>query len=62
MRAKGDGQTDAIRMAELFGPIELVNADLEGEFGFITGAMTEAEYKERAAKTDEIIHMIRVEG
>ena len=62
VRAKGDGQTDAIRMAELFGPIELVNADLEGEFGFITGAMTEAEYKERAAKTDEIIHMIRVEG
>lgn len=62
VRAKGDGQTDAICMAELFGPIELVNADLEGEFGFITGAMTEAEYKECAAKTDEIIHMIRVEG
>lgn len=62
VRAKGDGQADAIRMAELFGPVELVNADLEGEFGFITGKLTEAEYQERAAKTDAIIHMIRVEG
>lgn len=62
VRAQGDGQTDAIRMAEIFGPIELVNADLEGEFGFITGAMTEAEYEACAVKTDKIIHMIRVEG
>ena len=62
VRAKGDGQADAIRMAELFGPVELVNADLEGEFGFITGKLTEAEYQECAAKTDAIIHMIRVEG
>ena len=62
VRAKGDGQTDAIAMAELFGPIELVNADLEGEYGFVTGKLTEAEYRERAEKTDAILHMIRMEG
>ena len=49
-------------MAELFGPIELVNADLEGEYGFVTGKLTEAEYRERAEKTDAILHMIRMEG
>lgn len=62
VRVKGNKKTDAIKMAEIFGPIEVVTADLAGEFGFITGEYTEAEYKERAAKTDAVIHMIRVEG
>lgn len=62
VRVKGNKKTDAIKMAEIFGPIEVVSADLAGEFGFITGEYTEAEYKERAAKTDAVIHMIRVEG
>lgn len=62
VRVKGNKKTDTIKMAEIFGPIEVVSADLAGEFGFITGEYTEAEYKERAAKTDAVIHMIRVEG
>ncbi|MCI9305575.1 MAG: homoserine dehydrogenase [Lachnospiraceae bacterium] len=62
VRVKGNKKTDAIKMAEIFGPIEVVSADLAGEFGFITGEYTEAEYKERAARTDAVIHMIRVEG
>ncbi len=62
VRVRGNKKTDAIKMAEIFGPIEVVSADLAGEFGFITGEYTEAEYKERAAKTDAVIHMIRVEG
>ncbi len=62
VRVKGNKKTDVIKMAEIFGPIEVVTADLAGEFGFITGEYTEAEYKERAARTDAVIHMIRVEG
>ena len=62
VRVKGNKKTDAIKMAEIFGPIEVVTAELAGEFGFITGEYTEAEYKERAARTDAVIHMIRVEG
>ena len=62
VRVKGNKKTDAIKMAEIFGPIEVVSAELAGEFGFITGEYTEAEYKERAARTDAVIHMIRVEG
>ena len=61
VRVKGDKKKDAIKMAEIFGPIEVVTADLAGEFGFITGEYTEAEYQERAAKTYALIHMIRVE-
>ena len=62
VRVKGDKKTDAIKMAGIFGPIEVVSAELAGEFGFITGEYTEAEYRERAAETDAVIHMIRVEG
>ena len=62
VRVKGSSKTDAIKMAEIFGPIEVVNADLAGEFGFVTGEYTEAEYRERAAKTDAVLNMIRVEG
>lgn len=62
VRVKGNKKTDAIKMAEIFGPIEVVTADIAGEFGFITGEYTEAEYKERATRTDAVIHMIRVEG
>jgi len=62
VRARGEGREDVLRMAELFGPIETVQADLDGEFGFVTGEFTEAEYRERAAKTDAILHRIRMEG
>ena len=40
VRAKGASQTDAIALAEMLGPIELVNADLEGESGSMTGQLT----------------------
>ena len=62
VRVKGESKTDAVKMAEIFGPIEVVTANLAGEFGFVTGEYTEAEYKERAAKTDAVLNMIRVEG
>ena len=49
-------------MKALFGPVDLVDAGVEGEFGFVTGSLSEAEYAERAAKTDAILNRIRVEG
>ena len=62
VRVKGAAADDAQSMGEIFGEIELVDAGIEGEFGFVTGKMTEARYGELAAKTDRVIHMIRVEG
>ncbi len=62
VRVKGEAARDALKMAELFGPIEVVTADLFGEYGFVTGVFTEKEFAERAAKTDAIIHRIRMEG
>ena len=62
VRVKGDAQADAAAMKALFGPVDLVDAGVEGEFGFVTGSLSEAEYAERAAKTDAILNRIRVEG
>ena len=62
VRVKGDAQADAAAMKALFGPVDLVDAGVEGEFGFVTGSISEAEYAERAAKTDAILNRIRVEG
>ena len=62
VRVKGDAQADAAAMKALFGPVDLVDAGVEGEFGFVTGELSEAEYAERAAKTDAILNRIRVEG
>ncbi len=62
VRVKGDSKKDAIKMAEIFGPIEVVKVNLAGEFGFVTGEYTEAEYQERASRTDAVINRIRMEG
>ena len=62
VRVKGDAQADAAAMKALFGPVDLVDAGIAGEFGFVTGDLSEAEYAERAAKTDAILNRIRVEG
>ena len=47
-------------LQKVFGPIKVIGAGLEGEFGFVTEKMSEASYQERAAKVDGIIGMIRV--
>ena len=62
VRMKGDAQADKAAMEALFGPVEVVDADLAGEFGFVTVSLSEAEYAERAAKSDKILNRIRVEG
>ncbi|MDO4261906.1 MAG: homoserine dehydrogenase [Eubacteriales bacterium] len=46
---------------KIFGDVEIVDADIPGEIGFLTPVMTEAEYAAKA-KDLEIISMIRMEG
>lgn len=45
----------------VFGEVDpLTVQGLDREFGFITGKMTEAQYKEKVTRLEGIIHMIRV--
>ena len=59
------GEPEALRahVESKFGPVEIVRADgLEGEFGFLTGVLTEQAYEENAKEFPGILHRIRVEG
>lgn len=53
--------TDEAQIKNVFGEVELFNDVAAGECGFITEEMSEAEYKEKAAKFSNILSMIRVD-
>lgn len=52
---------DKARIKEIFGEIELLEDVAEGEFGFITGEMSESEYKQKAAQAGNVLTMIRMD-
>ncbi len=58
VRASG---TDKAAVSDAFGEVCFIDGVCDGECGFITGEMSEAEYKERAAKAGNVISMIRVD-
>lgn len=58
VRAKAGSETEAER---LFGQVEYVDAGVAGEFGFVTGVLTEKEFADKAASLDGFISRIRVE-
>lgn len=52
---------DEADVKAVFGDVEQIIAEgVDGETGFVTGVMTEADYEEKAAKLPGILQMIRV--
>ncbi len=63
VRIEGTKEALLASVEEAFGMIDVVSLDhVKDEFGFVTDVMTEKCYHEAAAKFDNIICMIRVEG
>lgn len=63
VRIRGNAEAMKAHLESTFGSIEIVKAEgLEGEFGFVTGKMTEGDYTKKSAEFPGILHMIRVEG
>ena len=61
VRMGGSYTENLPKVEEVFGQVDSkVLAEVNGEFAFITGKMTEVEYQEKAAKLDDIRGMIRV--
>ena len=52
---------DEAKIQEVFGEVELFNDVAEGECGFITGEMTEEQYRQKAAEAGNVITMIRMD-
>lgn len=53
--------SDETRMREIFGEIELLCGVAQDEFGFITGEMSEAVYRQKAKEAGNVITMIRMD-
>lgn len=53
--------TDESWIKSIFGEGKFIANVADGETGFVTEEMTEAEYKERAAKAGNVLSMIRVD-
>ncbi|MDE7206885.1 MAG: homoserine dehydrogenase [Lachnospiraceae bacterium] len=52
---------DLAAIQKIFGEVELYDGVAEGECGFVTGEMSEAEYRQRAAEAGNVITMIRMD-
>ena len=52
----------AQKAAELFGQVSVVEADVKGEYAFVTEAMTEKEFNEKAEQLGCVLNRIRVEA
>ena len=62
VRVKGSVAALEETLKEAFGTIQIVEAGLADEFGFVTEVMSEGAYEACAAKFPQICHMIRVEA
>lgn len=52
---------DEAAVKAVFGDVEVIHAEgVAGELGFVTGAMTEADYEDKAAKLGSVVQMIRL--
>ncbi|MDD6845357.1 MAG: homoserine dehydrogenase [Clostridia bacterium] len=61
VRIKGDASRDADAVKAAFGDVSVITVDgIEGEFGFVTGEMTEKTFNE-AAKKFSVINRIRID-
>ena len=61
VRVKGDAASDLAAVEAVFGHVDPVSVpELTGEFAFVTGVISEAEYKEKSEKLGTVISRIRV--
>ena len=56
-----DDEVKAEEVEEAFGMVELIDAGIVGEIGFITEVMSEAEFAAKCEKVEGIINFIRLE-
>lgn len=53
--------TDAAQIENVFGEVTLYTDVVAGECGFVTSEMSEAEYRQKAAKLGNVLSMIRMD-
>ncbi|MCI8514188.1 MAG: homoserine dehydrogenase [Lachnospiraceae bacterium] len=61
VRVRGELTEGRTRVERLFGPVEYVDAGLPGEFGFVTGTLSEKEFSDKSKELEDMITRIRLE-
>lgn len=56
------GEADRDKLTELFGDVQLIDAGIDGECGFVTPIMKEREFAKKAAKLSSQITRIRIQA
>ncbi len=56
------GKADRDKLTELFGNVQMIDAGIDGECGFVTPIMKEREFAEKAAKLSAQITRIRIQA
>ncbi len=56
------GEADRDKLTELFGNVQMIDAGIDGECGFVTPIMKEREFAEKAAKLSAQITRIRIQA
>lgn len=56
------GEADRDKLTELFGDVQMIDAGIDGERGFVTPIMKEREFAEKAAKLSAQITRIRIQA
>ena len=60
VRVKGEADQDLSSVEAVFGHVDPITVpELSGEFAFVTGVISEGEYKEKAEKLGTVISRIR---
>ena len=63
VRISGEAEALKAHLESKFGPIEIVHAEgLTGEFGFVTGVISEGEYEKCEKEFPGILQRIRMEA
>lgn len=52
---------DVAKIKEIFGDVDIIDGVAEDECGFVTGEMSEAQYRQKACKAGNVISMIRMD-
>lgn len=62
VRLSGDADARRAEVEKAFGEVQVVSVDgLDGEFGVVTGVMTEGDYIRKSSGLEGVLHMIRIE-
>ena len=63
VRISGEAEVLKAHVESVFGPVEIVKAEgVSGEFGFVTGTITEGQFETFAKEFPGILHSIRVDA